>query len=66
MTFRHSMCALLVAASGAACAQAQTCAFSIAGLNRARAVMGPVHSECPGSIHGAPFGNWGASLDFHA
>jgi hypothetical protein len=44
----------------------QVCSYSIAGLNRARTVMGPVHAECPGSIHSAPFGNWGASSPWGA
>ncbi len=66
MTFRNSIYAFLVVASAAACVQAQTCQFSIAGLNRARMVMGPVHAECPGTIHSAPFGNWGASSSFGA
>jgi hypothetical protein len=54
----------LIAAGTAAWAPAQTCTFSIGGLNRARTVSGPVHAECPGSVHSAPFGNWGASSPF--
>jgi hypothetical protein len=46
--------------------KAQVCSFSTAGLNRARTVMGPVHAECPGSIHSAPFGNWGVSSTWGA
>jgi hypothetical protein len=42
----------------------QMCSFSIGGLNRSRVVTGPVHAECPGTIHTAPFGNWGASSSF--
>ena len=42
----------------------QTCSFSIAGLNRSRVVMGPVHTECPGTLHSAPFWNWRASSSF--
>jgi hypothetical protein len=66
MTWDYGVCFLLAAAGLAGSVQAQTCAFSIAGLNRARAVIGPVHSECPGSVHDAPFGNWGASSPFGA
>jgi len=55
---------VLAVAWAAADGQAQTCAFSIGGLNRERTVTGPVHAECPGSIHSAPFGNWGASSPF--
>lgn len=44
--------------------QAQACSFSIAGLNGERAVIGPVHPECPGSIHSTPFGNSGANSPF--
>jgi len=66
MKWKHSACLLLAGAWAAASGQAQTCAFSIAGLNSARLVMGPVHAECPGSIHSAPFGNWGASSPFAA
>jgi hypothetical protein len=43
---------------------AQTCSFSVGALNRARGVIGSVHAECSGSIHSAPFGNWGASSPF--
>jgi hypothetical protein len=57
---------LVAALIGAACVQAQICSFSIAGVNRSRVVMGPVHAEGPGSIHSAPFGNWGASSPFGA
>ncbi len=42
----------------------QVCRLSVAGLNRNRAVMGPVNTECPGSIHSAPFGNWGVTSNF--
>ncbi len=66
MTWKHGICALLAALISAAWGQAQMCSFSIGGLNRARAVMGPVHGECPGTIHSAPFGNWGASSPFGA
>jgi hypothetical protein len=47
-------------------AGAQTCSFSIGGLNGSRRVLGQVNAECPGSIHTAPFGNWGASSAFGA
>jgi hypothetical protein len=66
MSWRHRVCLLLGAAWAVAAAQAQTCSFSIAGLNRARQVTGAVHAECPGGIHSAPFGNWGASSPFGA
>ncbi len=44
--------------------QAQVCRLSVAGLNRERRVMGPVHSECPDRLHSAPFGNWGVTSNF--
>lgn len=66
MTWRIGVCVLLASAWAAVSAQAQICSFSIAGLNRDRAVTGPVHAECSGSIHSAPFGNWGASSPFGA
>jgi hypothetical protein len=59
----HSRILFLMAAA-AIPVWTQVCSFSIAGLNRSRVVMGPVHSECPGSVHTAPFGNWGASSSF--
>ncbi len=64
MKWKYGIYLVVVAAWSAAEGQAQTCAFSIGGLNGSRSVMGPVHSECPGSIHSAPFGNWGASSPF--
>ncbi len=64
MKWRYAIAVALAAAWAAAAGQAQTCAFSIGGLNRERAVMGPVHAECPGGLHSAPFGNWGASSPF--
>ena len=36
----------------------------MAGLNRNRRVFGPVHTECPGQLHTAPFGNWGVASNF--
>jgi uncharacterized protein (TIGR03437 family) len=48
----------------ASIAEAQVCRLSVAGLNRARRVMGPVHTECPGQFHTSPFGNWGAASNF--
>ena len=44
--------------------QAQVCRFSVAGLNQARRVMGPVNVECPAPLHSAPFGNWGVTSNF--
>ena len=44
--------------------QAQVCRVSLAGLNRNRRVMGPIHAECPPSIHSTPFGNWGVTSNF--
>lgn len=52
---------MLLAAS---VSQAQVCRLSVAGLNRARHVVGPVHAECPDQIHSAPFGNWGVTSNF--
>jgi uncharacterized protein (TIGR03437 family) len=47
-------------------AEPQVCRLSVAGLNRARRVTGPVSTECPGPlvVHSAPFGNWGAASNF--
>jgi hypothetical protein len=64
MSWKLAVGTMVAAAWMSSPAEAQTCAFSIGALNRARTVMGPVHSECPGSIHSAPFGNWGASSNF--
>jgi len=44
--------------------QAQVCRLSVAGLNRSRIVNGPVHAECPPTIHTPPFGNWGVASNF--
>ncbi len=55
----------LVLSLSVLCLPAQVCRLSIAGLNRARRVMGPVHAECPGALpHTAPFGNWGVTSNF--
>ena len=56
----------LTFALGASDAGAQVCRLSVAGLNRARRVMGPIAAECPGPgvIHTAPFGNWGVTSNF--
>jgi hypothetical protein len=44
---------------------AQVCRLSVAGLNRARKVTGPIHAECTREVvHSAPFGNWGVSSNF--
>jgi uncharacterized protein (TIGR03437 family) len=45
-------------------ADAQVCRLSVAGLNRNRAVRGPVNAECPFSLHSPPFGNWGVTSTF--
>ncbi len=45
-------------------APAQVCRLSVAGVNQARRVIGPVHAECPPSIHTPPFGNWGVASNF--
>lgn len=43
----------------------QVCRLSVAGLNRSRSVIGPVHAECPDEIvHTAPFGNWGVTSNY--
>jgi len=55
---------LSLALSAAAVCQAQVCRLSVAGLNRARRVMGPVNAECPDPLHSAPFGNWGVTSNF--
>lgn len=66
MKGKFGLAALLALVGAIVSAPAQTCQFSIGGLNRARAVMGPVHAECPGGVHSPPFGNWGASSSFGA
>ena len=43
---------------------AQVCRISVAGLNQNRRVIGPIHSECPPTIHTPPFGNWGVTSTF--
>jgi uncharacterized protein (TIGR03437 family) len=43
---------------------AQVCRVSVAGINQNRRVSGPVHAECPVSIHTPPFGNWGVTSNF--
>jgi uncharacterized protein (TIGR03437 family) len=43
---------------------AQVCRISTSGLNRNRQVIGPVHTECPPSLHSFPFGNWGVTSNF--
>jgi uncharacterized protein (TIGR03437 family) len=43
---------------------AQVCRFNTSGLNRNRRVTGPVHAECPLTIHSVPFGNWGVTSNF--
>src|SRR5687768_5186114 len=45
-------------------ASGQVCRISTSGLNRNRRVVGPVHAECPVSIHSVPFGNWGVTSNF--
>ena len=42
----------------------QVCRLSVAGLNRARRVVGNIHAECPEVVHTAPFGNWGVTSNF--
>lgn len=58
--------ALLSFLCGAAAlpAAAQVCRVSVAGLNQNRRVMGPIHAECPPSLHSVPFGNWGVTSTF--
>ena len=43
---------------------AQVCRISTSGLTRNRRVAGPIHAECPISIHSVPFGNWGVTSNF--
>lgn len=52
--------------SAVSAVEGQVCRLSIAGLNRARRVSGPIAAECPGPliVHTAPFGNWGAVSNF--
>jgi len=59
-----SLASLLFFGSIVPSAFSQTCTVSSAGLNSWRRVMGPVTAECPGSIHSAPFGNWGVTSNF--
>jgi uncharacterized protein (TIGR03437 family) len=54
----------LAAASLVCTASAQVCQISAAGLNRERRVAGPIHAECPPTIHTVPFGNWGVTSNF--
>jgi hypothetical protein len=64
MSWTSGLYVVLAAAWTAGPVQAQSCNFSIGGLNKSRQVVGPVHAECPGGLHSAPFGNWGASSTF--
>jgi uncharacterized protein (TIGR03437 family) len=43
---------------------AQVCRIQTSGLNRNRRAEGPVHAECPVSVHTVPFGNWGVTSNF--
>lgn len=52
--------------AGIAGLDAQVCRLSVAGVNQNRRVIGPVSAECPGSLHTAPFGNWGVTSNFGA
>ena len=54
----------LLATATTQLSEAQVCRLSVAGLNRNRAVMGPVHAECPLTLHSTPFGNWGVTSNF--
>jgi uncharacterized protein (TIGR03437 family) len=47
-----------------ALAEAQVCRLSVAGLNQNRKAMGPIHAECPPTVHSPPFGNWGVTSNF--
>jgi uncharacterized protein (TIGR03437 family) len=60
---RASLALALALATAVVC-EAQVCRLSVAGLNRARRVMGPVNAECPDPLHSAPFGNWGVTSNF--
>ena len=42
----------------------QVCRINTSGLNRNRRVAGPIHAECPVSVHSVPFGNWGVTSNF--
>ena len=55
---------VLLAAVSALPAPAQVCRLSLAGLNQNRRAMGPIHVECPPSLHSVPFGNWGVTSNF--
>ncbi|MCZ2079979.1 MAG: hypothetical protein HUU41_17150 [Bryobacteraceae bacterium] len=61
---RTSAALLLFVGTLACPASGQVCRLSVAGLNQARRVTGPVHTECPPSIHTPPFGNWGVASNF--
>ena len=61
---RSARAALALALLAFSAGEAQVCRLSVAGLNRARRVMGPVNTECPHPLHSAPFGNWGATSNF--
>ena len=61
---RVAHCLTLASTLGCIAVQAQVCRLSVAGLNRNRIVTGPVHAECPPSLHTPPFGNWGVTSNF--
>ena len=57
-------CVSLACVVGSISLPAQVCRLSVAGLNRNRTVNGPVHAECPPTVHSVPFGNWGVASNF--
>ena len=59
-----SFARLALALLCAGTATGQVCRISASGVNQNRRVMGPVHAECPTSIHTPPFGNWGVTSNF--
>lgn len=40
------------------------CDITYSGDNRRRTVAGRIRAECPGSVHSAPWGNWGVTSNY--
>jgi hypothetical protein len=46
--------------------QSEMCVLTQYLENQNRKVVGPVHEECNGSLHSAPFGNWGVDSNWNS
>ena len=64
MAFSIPLRLAVLAAATIPVLMAQVCRISVAGVNRNRRIIGPVHAECPFTIHTPPFGTWGVTSTF--